>query len=54
MMEFLDMGGRGQYLWPAYALTLGVIVMNVIWARAVVREARAEARRRLAIDGGDA
>jgi heme exporter protein CcmD len=52
-MHFLDMGGRGQYLWPAYGLTFAVIVLNVIWARAIVREAREDARRRLLIDRGD-
>jgi heme exporter protein CcmD len=53
-MQFLDMGGRGQYLWPAYALTLAVIILNVMWARSTVRQARAEARRRVAIERGEA
>ncbi len=53
MMQFLDMGGRGQYLWPAYGLTLVVIVLNVIWARSNVRQAREDVRRRLVIDGGE-
>ncbi len=53
VMHFLSMGGRGQYLWPAYGLTLIVIVLNVVWARTIVREAREDARRRLLMDGGD-
>ena len=52
-MEFLAMGGRGQYLWPAYVLTLAVIGLNVIWARSIVRQAREDARRRLIIDRGE-
>jgi heme exporter protein CcmD len=52
-MHFLSMGGRGQYLWPAYGLTLAVIVLNVIWARTLVREAREDLRRRLIMEAAD-
>ena len=52
-MQFLDMGGRGQYLWPAYGLTLTVIVLNIVWARASVRQALEEVRRRLIIERGE-
>ncbi len=52
-MQFLDMGGRGQYLWPAYAITLAVLALNVLWARAAVRQALEDARRRLIVDRGD-
>jgi len=53
VMHFLSMGGRGQYLWPAYGLTLVVIVLNVIWARTIVREAREDLRRRLIMETAD-
>lgn len=53
VMHFLSMGGRGQYLWPAYGLTLVVIVLNVIWARTIVREAREDLRRRLIMEAAD-
>jgi heme exporter protein D len=44
---FLDMGGYAAYVWPAYAVTLTVIVLNVVWARRALARSRAEARRRL-------
>jgi len=49
MSEFLDMKGYGIYVWPAYALTLGALWLNVWIARRQLRAARAEARRRLAM-----
>lgn len=30
LMAFLDMGGYARYLWPAYGLSLLVLVLNVI------------------------
>ena len=48
MREFLDMGGYAAYVWPSYAVTLGVIALNVYWARRALARARAAARRRLA------
>jgi heme exporter protein CcmD len=47
MRSFLDMGGYGIYLWPAYAMTFAVIALNVVWARRALARAREEARRRL-------
>jgi heme exporter protein CcmD len=47
MKEFLDMGGYAAFVWPAYAVTLGVIALNVIWARRLLAQARTAARRRL-------
>jgi heme exporter protein CcmD len=47
MKEFLDMGGYAAFVWPAYAVTLGIIVLNVIWARRALGQAEAAARRRL-------
>jgi heme exporter protein CcmD len=54
MSEFLDMGGYAAFVWPAYALTLGVAVLNVVWARRALARALAASRRRLAAGGGDA
>ena len=49
MMEFLQMDGYARYIWPSYAITLVIIVLNIIWARRSLRQARDEARRRLAM-----
>lgn len=48
MSRFLDMGGYAAYVWPAYAVTLVVVALNIVWARRVLVRARAAARRRLA------
>jgi heme exporter protein D len=47
MKEFFDMGGYAAYVWPAYAITLAVIVLNIIWARRALERSRAEAQRRV-------
>jgi len=47
MSEFFAMGGYGVYLWPSFALGIGVIVLNVILARRSLAAAKAEARRRM-------
>ena len=51
MSAFLDMGGYAAYVWPAYAVTLAVIVLNIIWARRLLQRSRKEALRRLTIGG---
>jgi len=51
MSEFLNMGGYAAYVWPSYGLTLGVIVLNIVWARRLLAKSRADARRRLAMRG---
>jgi heme exporter protein D len=47
MNEFLAMGGHGPFVWSAYAITLAVLILNVLqpWLarRRMVNE---EARRR--------
>jgi heme exporter protein CcmD len=48
MNEFFSMGGYALFLWPAYAVTLLAIVVNVYTARRDHDRARTEARRRLA------
>jgi heme exporter protein D len=47
MREFLEMGGYAVYVWPAYAVTLAVVALNVFWARRALARARAAAQRRL-------
>jgi heme exporter protein CcmD len=52
MKEFLDMGGYAAFVWPAYAVTLAVIGLNIYWARRQLAQACAAARRRLAAPQG--
>ncbi|HEY6823771.1 MAG TPA: heme exporter protein CcmD [Steroidobacteraceae bacterium] len=51
MRAFLDMGGYAAFVWPAYGVTLGVVLLNVFWARRALERSRAEARRRLQLQG---
>lgn len=46
MSEFFDMGGYGRYLWPAFALGFGILILNVFLALGALRNAQREARRR--------
>jgi len=48
---FLDMGGYAAYVWPAYAVTLTVVVLNIVWAQRLLKRSRKEALHRLAIGG---
>lgn len=48
LADFFDMGGYAAYVWPSYVLTLGVAVLNIVWARRFLAKSREEARRRLA------
>ena len=50
MRSFLDMGGYAAFVWPAYAVTLAVVVLNVVWARRALRRSRAAARRRQGLE----
>ncbi len=47
MSEFLDMGGYGKYLWPAFALGFGVVILNWVLALNSLAKAQQEARKRL-------
>ncbi|HTW74831.1 MAG TPA: heme exporter protein CcmD [Steroidobacteraceae bacterium] len=47
MMHFLAMGGYARFVWPAFALALVVMMLNIVWARGSLRAAQAEARRRV-------
>jgi heme exporter protein CcmD len=44
-MEVLRMGGEAAYVWPAYGITLAVIVLNAWSARRKLLNALGEARR---------
>ena len=52
MSAFFNMGGYALFVWPSYALTLAIIVLNIIGARRALARARAEARRRLLAQAG--
>jgi heme exporter protein CcmD len=47
MNEFLEMGGYGKYLWPAFALGFGVVVLNLVLALNSLTSAKQDARKRL-------
>ena len=48
MSQFFAMGGYARYLWPSYGVTLLAVLLNIIWARGLLRRAKTVARRRLA------
>jgi heme exporter protein CcmD len=48
MIEFLAMSGYAAYVWPSVVLTLALLLANILWAKQLAREAKAEARRRIA------
>ena len=47
MSEFLSMGGYGKYLWPAFLLGFGIVLLNLVMALNSLANAKQEARRRL-------
>jgi heme exporter protein CcmD len=47
------MGGYAWFLWPAYAATFAVLLINIWSARKAHTEARREAQRRLQINEGE-
>jgi heme exporter protein CcmD len=47
MSECLDMGGYGKYLWPAFVLGFGIVVLNLVLALNSLASAKQEARRRM-------
>jgi heme exporter protein CcmD len=51
MSEFLHMGGYARFVWPSYGLTLAIVVLNIVWARASLARAASAARRRLMMKG---
>ena len=46
------MSGYALYVWSSYAIGVGALLLNIFWARSSLRQAEAQARRRLAT--GDA
>ena len=51
MSHFFAMGGYARYLWPSYGITLLAVVLNIVWAQGLLRRAKTDARRRLALQG---
>ena len=47
MNDFFAMSGYGKYLWPAFALGFGIVILNLVLAWGALRSARAQARRRM-------
>jgi len=47
--EFLAMGGYGKYLWPAFGLGFGIVVLIYVSAVSSLASAKQQARRRLEI-----
>jgi len=45
--EFFSMSGYGVYLWPAFALGFGVVIINLVMALNTLSQAKQEAKRRL-------
>jgi heme exporter protein CcmD len=49
MNEFFAMSGYGGYVWSAYGIAIGGLVLNIWLARRQLRLAREQARRRIAM-----
>lgn len=49
MADFFHMSGYAFYVWTAYVLGAGLLLLNVWLARGKLKRARAEAGRRLAM-----
>jgi heme exporter protein D len=47
MSEFLSMSGYGKYLWPAFGLGFGIVVLIYVSAVSSLASAKQQARRRL-------
>jgi heme exporter protein CcmD len=47
MSEFLAMSGYGKYLWPAFGLGFGIVVLNLVMALSSLSRAKQDAKRRL-------
>ena len=48
MKEFLQMSGYAAFVWSAYGVAIGGLVLNVWLARRQLQQARVQARRRIA------
>jgi heme exporter protein D len=49
MAEYFQMSGYAFYVWTSYGLGLAVLLLNAWWAWRNLQQARAGARRRLAM-----
>jgi heme exporter protein CcmD len=47
MIEFLDMGGYGKYVWPSFVLGFGIVKLNFVLALNSLARAKQDARRRM-------
>lgn len=52
MREFFEMSGYWPFVWSAYAIALGGLIINAWQARRLLDRARLEARRKLAAQEG--
>jgi len=46
---FLNMGGYAAFVWPAYAVTLTVMGLNIYWAKRLIARSHQAVRRRIAV-----
>jgi heme exporter protein CcmD len=53
MSAFLDMGGYAAFVWPAYLVTVTVLILNILWARQSLSRALQAAQRRTASAQGE-
>ena len=49
MKEILEMNGYGAFVWSAYGIAIGGLLLNIWLARRQLHQARDQARRRLAM-----
>jgi heme exporter protein CcmD len=47
MSEFFAMSGYGQYVWPAFGIGFGIVVIIYLTAVGSLAAAKQEAKRRL-------
>ena len=52
MIEFMNMGGYGNFVWPCFALAAIVLVWNVVAARRLHAAARERLLRRTGTEEG--
>lgn len=45
MAEWLSMGGRGAYVWSAFGITALVLIVNWIWLRHQISDAKVKSKR---------
>jgi heme exporter protein D len=49
MQDFFQMSGYWPFVWPAYAIALGSLLVYARQARSLLKRAREDARRKLAM-----